>query len=246
MFRIILVLIFSLLLMGCETVLNKEQISKKYPHATLSDFITERYIDNIHKFIVSAGEKIAPHAEKTLADYSNQILSDGKSIIYPAYFNEMNDKLLYKPRKELEAFCELNQGRFVIDRHYKGFINGLYENPTIDYFESLNSNLPKTISITGLLGETIKYDVDKKEVAKFAAMGTIEANERLISKQYRIAANNGAFGLFSCKSNINDRFLWKIIIKPIAFRSADPSNQLTANVLYMLLVPEQSNLKQNI
>ena len=237
-FTLIITSIVALLVSGCETVMTKNEIEKNYSTDNIQQFIKQRYVSELFTKMESIGKKTS------IDDYTNQLLSDHKSVIYPAFFTGMNDKFLYKPSREIRRFCSVKRGRLYLVRRYNFNFEGLKENPGEEYFNTLNSNLPKTVDVPDFndpifyKGGTYSIPVNKKDVALLSELNAYQVNNTAISKLYQQAIANNAFGLFKCVNKKN-KLLWAISLKPIAYKSASNAGDLSQHVdtLYLLITP---------
>ncbi len=238
------ILIIVTPLLSCETIATKQEVKNNYSGLTVTQFVKARYTDKLSAFL----SKI-PSENKSINDYTNQVLSDGRTVIYPANYTGMNDEFLYKPAKELKEFCEVNHGKFYLKKEFHNKISGLYSDPSATYFSVLNSNLPQSIDVPELIPmvfgqySTMSVPLDKKEMAFEAAIDAIRDNNRSAAVLYRIASNHGAFGVYACYSPLTKQVKWGVMIKPIAYSPRDPNNQLTADTLYLQITPIAKKVK---
>jgi len=153
----------------------------------------------------------------------------------------MNDRFLYQPLTDIKTLCTAQNGDLMLVKIFEQYFSGLYQNPAVSYFETLNANLPKEISI-GFdmfnMSYTETYQVDKNQVATLAAMYIAIQNQSPLARVYAMAMKAGSFGVFSCVNRKEHQPMWGAVIKPIAFKPEDPRNNvLSTNILYLLISP---------
>jgi hypothetical protein len=222
----------SLMLCGCQNI-DSNAATATPQNQTISQFVKNKYTSNFKSFLDALGKS------GDINDYTEKLLSDGKSVIYRAFFTTMNDRFLYVPRNDIRSFCEAQQGRLTLQQTFSHSLNGLYQNPTTVFFETLNSNLPQEISVsTNFAGMTITntYAVDRQQMAAVSAFAASIGNTSPLPQTYVDAVKNGAFGYFRCIHNQHP--IWNIIIKPIAFKPEERNNNIfSTNTLYLLISP---------
>lgn len=265
--KILLPVVASLGMTGCATSTLDQSGAEKYVNYEIYAFVKERFVEeetSILDSVLSGANKMSQllnggrskaaqaRADANQAKYENDqkttgVLPDGKSVIYKAYFNDMNNEQLYRPKKELQLFCKAIGGRFKTSSNYKkNFVSSAFENPSQVFYNTLNENFNGEVTY-GLGGVKITQRLNdlKPLVAEARAEQAEWENVRLDRKGaelgYMDAANAGSFGSFYCLS-IDKETLWSSTILPFSFRSKDPANNLTAHLLKVIIIPEKISI----
>lgn len=171
----------SLLLSGCLTTNAKitPDDTAKYqsPRAFMEDQLDQR---------------ILPIDKKA-------VLSDG-TIVYTAYFNEVNARYLRKPEEDAQGYCETKKGKWHF-LHPIDFSNNTLvtsRNNGLAYLESKKDSGADPEAVRQAQAMTIQqYQIDRQVLA---------------IPQVNRAAKNGYLGEFACESPLGN---WQITIRPM-------------------------------
>lgn len=224
-------------LCSCETVLNSKEINQKYSKDNINDFVKHRYVSNYYTKLTEITGR------KSLTQYTDQLLNDGKSVIYAAFFTGRNSKYLYKPRNEFQSFCDAKGGVFYIIKKYDFNFDGLKEDPTEKYWEALSKNLSVTININQTTSSVYSTSVSETPVTHAAALvanaNAQAVNSSDLSQVYQEAIENDSFGLYRCVNINSSKVLWGVNIQPVAYKAQKSSGDLLdhTSALYLLITP---------
>ena len=248
--KLILSLLLSFFLTGCDTVMTQDQMNKDYGNYNINQFVKKRYAIN-QEGVYSTIERLtspigkaaslvttSPHI-KTIDDYTYQILDDGKSVLFPLSFNDYNDHFLFKPLNEAQEFCRTQGGVLYINKIYNINFNGLKENPLAQSKNAYNeTQTGLSFQYIDIMGNdqtvTIDNDFDKSLMAESTFIQSTKVNQSTISQIYQQAIKRNAFGIYFCRKN--DSILWKIKIKPVYYMVSSEAD----HDLYVLISPEMN------
>lgn len=231
------VIFLALCLSSCETVMTPSEVNRQYSTVNIQEFIKDRYVTH------TLSNSMHDNGGRYAGQYTARLLSDGVSVIYAAYFTPDNSKLLYKPARELQSFCEAKKGKFYIVKRYDDNFLGLKENPTDEYFNRLNTNLLSIINIVKI--NTVIFGPVSTTVASSTQMILLSSdfqnepvNSSGVSQVYQAAIANNAFGLYKCVDQSN-QVLWGVNVKPVGYMPARNSGEVMSHVsgLYLLITP---------
>ncbi len=225
---------------GCQNMPpSKATVAKS---KTITQFVKNQYASDFKVFFDNI-LKVVKTPSSSLDNYTEKVLPDNKSVIWRAFFTTMNSRYLYMPRDDIKHYCMAQQGRLALSTPFKEAFDGLYYNPTEVYFKTLASNLPKEITVSTFIpGMSATYEVNKHEVAVANAITAHFSNNSALSLTYQDAIKAGAFGCFDCVSNKTSTSMWRVIIRPIAFKPENQHNKFETNILYLLISPNDNAL----
>lgn len=151
------------------------------------------------------------------------------AAVFTAYYNSVNNRQLYVPATDLGNLCRAQGHVFFHTKKYTG--NPLaksFPSPDIVAIEAYAS----TLELTG------NYNI-----AQVASAGAANRQAEL-NARYEIpdaqagfaeANTHKLFGLFECRLNDEKTVAWNVSITPLGFLPKDPSNDLTAHKLIVLV-----------
>jgi hypothetical protein len=262
-FYFIAALPVTLILTGCATSALDKDEAKKYASLEVDQFVKERFIEKesvlgalnsgASKFSkMLDGGRDAYHQQQAEAhrnayEYEKKMTGlqdDGISVIYNAYYNDMNNDQLYRPKTELEYFCNAQKGSFRAEQIYnKNFVSAAFKNPSDAFEEAMKTSYSGAVTV-GLGPVAITHSMNdfKSTIAQSEAEQVVRYNEKADRKGaelgYMDAANAGSFGRFICE-NISQDMQWHVTIVPFTFRSKDPSNGMSTHKMKILIIPEK-------
>lgn len=268
LFHIYLIFIFgTLILSGCATATLDKEGAEKLANLDVYDFVKQRFVkeeetpvsdsitnflDKVTSFGASPEQKQIKAINKANREHEKNslgLMPDGRTVIFQAYFNGMNNRQIKRPVTEMRLFCEANQGILTVIKLdlSDAIVRKKYDTPAAAYTRALNTNYDGYISTTfgnfyGSTTVTLPMNAYKREIAESEAYRVKIQNaymgKRGAIKGYDDAAYGGAFGEFMCLRKSNKQALWRVMIVPVYFRANDLDTRTAqSHVLRILISP---------
>lgn len=248
-------------LSGCATQTLSESDSKDYANLDIYQFTKARFVDEEKEpEIFSLIDSGVSSLSKTIGSGKNQavlneqeakaaaekrttgLMLDSKTIIFKAYYNNMNVRQLKRPRIEVERYCGSTGGKFVtnfIDTN--NFAAQSYQSPLSAYVEALSKDYDGSVTTTyGNLSIIQSINSLKSYIAEADAANVAYVNSALdiegAASGYNDAIQAGSFGVFSCIKPDN-KPAWHVTISPFSFMPKKAGDDMDSHTLKIVLSP---------
>jgi len=244
------VLIFALILSGCATATLDKEGAKKFARLDVYEFVKQRFVkteetpasdsitnflDKVTSFGASPKQKQQQAIEKANREREKKslgLMADGRTVIYQAYFNGMNNRQIKRPVTAMHLYCEARHGVLTavkLNLSDRIVQNG-FDTPAVTYLRAMSTDYKGYISNTrdnffGSTTVTLPMNAYREEIAQSEAYRVKIQNaymgRRGAIKGYDNAAYGGAFGEFMCLRKTDKQALWRVMIVPVYFKAND-------------------------
>jgi hypothetical protein len=186
-----------LLLTGCATSTLSSVDAEKYKDATLTQFLADRFQDR-------------------------QSVFHENSVRYAAYFNDVNNRQLFRPTQEIINFCRAGSGEIVRTRRFSGDPVGKYfTSPAKAAWEAAYFAVSVGRPDLALRSAQMSFEETERINARFDSEGA--------RKAYNEAVSGVTYGAFECKYASALTRNWRVDIVPVGFLPRSPDGNLLSN-----------------
>lgn len=255
-------LLFSvafLLLSGCATTAISLDDAKKHKDLDVVQFVKLRFVDEeksslegfsvglnkVSSFLdnfkdpVSRAHANDKSAMEDLDKSSTGLMKDQRAVVYKAFYNQMNNKQLFRAKTELENFCLAREGTFKAEHQLRAsFMDMVYVNPSRAFKQLADEHYGHLYALSPENKHAIKQSFDNLNpvmgLAEFQQPLYVLSDKELALGGYLEAVNMGAFGTYSCLGNAKTTG-WKVTVLPFLYGGMSGRS----NLLKILIVPEK-------
>jgi len=151
------------------------------------------------------------------------------AAVFTAYYNSTNNRQLYVPATDLGNLCRAQGHVFFHTKKYTGNpLAKTFPSPDMVAIEAYASTLEWTGNV---------YTAQVASVGAASRQAEINARYEIPDAQAGFAEANShkLFGLFECRLGDEKSVAWNASVTPLGFLPKDPSNDLTAHKLLILV-----------
>jgi hypothetical protein len=203
---------FTFCLTGCAAPTLSLEGAKTYAELDVRQFVATRFTDK-------------------------QSAKRGELTYYTAYFNDVNNRQLFRPTEELTNLCRVQNGELTrATKYLDNPVAKSFPNPTIEAFNAFAEARYVYYKNPTPLNRDMLFIAGGTAFDRAEYFNTSHDSKGAI-KGYEAAARTETYGTFECLSKPDSVKRWAVAITPLGFVKKQANEGLSAHELVIEIRP---------